>query len=131
MRNPELIERAKAMRREPTPFEHKLWLGLRAKRFHNANFRQQKVIGRYIVDFACRSPSKLVIEVDGDTHGDREAYDVRRTRYLEDAGYRVLRFTNEEVGRNFEGVMMTIENALPLSPLASRVALSPEEERGS
>ena len=131
MRDPELIERAKAMRRAPTPFEHKLWLGLRAKRFNGANFRQQKVIGRYIVDFACRTPCKMVIEVDGDTHGDRAEYDQRRTRFLEQEGYRVLRFTNADVGQNFEGVMMTILDALPLSPLASRVALSPEGERGS
>ena len=130
MRDPELIKRAKAMRREPTPFETKLWLGLRAKRFGGANFRQQKVIGRYIVDFACRVPCKLVVEVDGDTHGDRADYDQRRTAFLESQGYRVLRFTNDDVGQNFEGLMMTILNALPLSPLASRVALSPEGARG-
>lgn len=129
MRDPELIQRAKAMRRNPTPFEHKLWLALRAKRFNGANFRQQKVVGPYIVDFACRSPRMLVIEVDGDTHSDRNEYDERRTRYLKECGYRVLRFTNVDVGENFEGVIMTIEDALPLSPLASRVALSPEGER--
>ena len=125
MRNAELIQRAKAMRREPTPFERKLWLGLRAKRFHDANFRQQKVIGRYIVDFACRNPCKLIIEVDGDSHGERAAYDARRTVYLEECGYRVLRLTNADVGTNFESVMMTIENAFPLSP-----ALSPKWGEG-
>ena len=129
MRDSELIERAKAMRREPTPFETKLWFALRAKRFNGAKFRQQKVIGRYIVDFACRIPCMLVIEVDGDTHGDRADYDEARTRFLEQQGYRVLRFSNAEVGQNFEGVMMTILDALPLSPLASRVALAPEGER--
>ena len=119
MRDPELIKRAKAMRREPTPFETKLWLGLRAKRFNGAKFRQQKVIGRYIVDFACRLPCMLVIEVDGDTHGDRAEYDDRRTRFLEQEGYQVLRFTNADVGGNFEGVMMTILDALPRSPTLS------------
>ena len=125
MRDAELIKRAKSMRREPTPFEHELWLGLRAKRFNGAKFRQQKVIGRYIVDFACRIPCKLIVEVDGDTHGNRADYDVRRTEYLESFGYRVLRFSNAEVRQNLEGVMMTIERALPLSP-----ALSPKWGEG-
>ena len=83
------------------------------------------VIGHYIVDFACRMPCKLVIEVDGDTHGNRAHYDARRTEFLEGLGYRVLRFTNAEVGDNFEGVMMTIQSSLPLSP-----ALSPKWGEG-
>jgi very-short-patch-repair endonuclease len=114
------------MRREPSPFEHKLWLALKAKRFSGAKFRQQNVIGPYIVDFACRIPSMLVVEVDGDSHGDREAYDRERTRFLERRGYRVLRFGNTDVAGNLEGVLMTIADALrlPLSP-----ALSPEGER--
>ena len=107
------------MRREPTPFETKLWFGLRAKRFNGAKFRQQKVIGRYIVDFACRIPCMLVTEIDGDTHGDRAEYDEKRTKFLEAEGYRVLRFTSVDVGQNFEGVMMTILDALPLSPTLS------------
>ena len=113
------------MRREPSPYEHKLWLALRAKRFNGAKFRRQVVVGRYIADFACRLPSMLVIEVDGDTHGESRAYDARRTKFLEDCGYRVLRFTKAEVGQNFEGVMMSIESALPLSP-----ALSPKWGEG-
>ncbi|HEV2043614.1 MAG TPA: DUF559 domain-containing protein [Sphingomicrobium sp.] len=125
MRDAELIKRAKSMRLEPTSMEHKLWLGLRAKRFNGAKFRQQAVIGPYIADFACRIPCMLVIEVDGDTHGDRVDYDARRTSFLEGRGYRVLRFSNIDVGENFEGVMMTIQSALPLSP-----ALSPKWGEG-
>ena len=124
MRDTELIKKAKAMRRDPTPFEQKLWLALRAKRFERAKFRRQMVIDRYIVDMACRLPRKLVIEADGDTHGASLDYDARRTEFLEAEGYRVLRFSNAEIGENFEGVLMTIQNALPLSP-----ALSPEGER--
>ena len=126
MRDPVLIDRAKRMRRDPTPFERKLWLALRAKRFDGAKFRQQNVIGRYIVDFACRIPCMLVIEIDGDSHASQERYDTDRTRYLERLGYRVLRFTNADVGGNFEGVLMTIQEALRL-PLS--LALSPEGER--
>ncbi len=112
MRDALLIERAKAMRRAPTPFEQKLWLALRARRFNGANFRRQKVIGRYIVDLACRTPCKLVIEVDGDTHGDQASYDHCRTNFLEGEGYRVLRFSNAEVEQNLEGVLMIIKAAL-------------------
>lgn len=124
LRDAELIDRAKVMRSEPSPFERQLWLALRAKRFNGAKFRRQVVIGRYIVDFACRIPQLLVIELDGDTHADQEEYDARRTAFLEQQGYRVLRFDNRDVGSNFDGVMLTILNALPLSP-----ALSPEGER--
>jgi very-short-patch-repair endonuclease len=120
------------MRREPTPFEEKLWLALRAKRFNGAKFRQQVVIDRYIVDFACRSPRMLVIEVDGDTHAMQPDYDARRTAFLEARGYETLRFTNGDVATNFEGVLMTIADALnlPPSPSASfgRSLLSPEGE---
>ena len=121
-----LIERAKAMRREPTPFENKVWYALRAKRFNGAKFRQQVVIGRYVVDFACRIPRMLVIEIDGDTHSEREKYDEQRTAELQRRGYQVLRFTNSDVGTNMEGVLTMIAEALrsPLSP-----ALSPEGER--
>ena len=121
-----LIKRAKAMRREPSPFEQELWLALRAKRLSGAKFRRQQVIGRYIADFACRVPSMLVFEVDGDTHAQREAYDKERTGEFERRGYQVLRFANRDVGSNLEGVLMAIANALalPLSP-----ALSPEGEK--
>lgn len=115
MRDKILIERAKQMRREPTPPELRLWLALRAKRFEGAKFRRQVVIGRYIVDFACRLPRMLVIELDGDTHGARSEYDAQRTSLLERRGYRVVRFTNAEVASNLEGVLEAIADALPLS----------------
>ena len=121
-----LLERAKRLRREMTPLEAKLWDALRAKRLNGAKFRKQNVIGRYIVDFACRIPRMIVIEVDGDSHASQADYDQIRTRFLERRGYQVLRFTNRDVGSNFEGVLLTIQEALrlPLSP-----ALSPEGER--
>ena len=126
MRDRTLLKHAKRLRTHQTPLEQKLWYQLRAKRFQGAKFRRQVVIGRYIVDFACRIPTMLVIEVDGDTHADRRAYDEQRTEFLQSKGYRVLRFTNAEVGTNLYGVLTTIAAALrlPLSP-----ALSPEGER--
>jgi very-short-patch-repair endonuclease len=128
VRDQQLLGYAKRLRTEQTPLEQKLWYALRAKRFEGAKFRRQVVIGRYIVDFACRSPTMLIIEVDGDTHAGRERYDAQRTAFLENKGYRVLRFTNQDVATNDEGVLMVISQALqlPLSP-----ALSPEGERGS
>jgi very-short-patch-repair endonuclease len=125
LREGHLIDRAKAMRREMTPAELRLWLALRAKRFGGVKFRRQQVIGNFIADFACRNPM-FVVEVDGETHAEQEEYDEARTRFLESRGYRVLRFTNPEVMTNLEGVLLTISAALglPLSP-----TLSPEGER--
>jgi very-short-patch-repair endonuclease len=116
-----LLERAKQMRKEPSPFEQKLWLALRAKRWHAAKF------GRYIADFVCRTPRMLIVEVDGETHAEQTEYDRVRTEELERRGYRLLRFANADVRNNFEGVLMATASALalPLSP-----ALSPEGERG-
>jgi len=118
------------MRAEPPEPEIRLWLQLRAKRFAGVKFRRQKVIGNYIADFASRKPM-LVIEIDGDTHDGREAYDADRTVYLESQGYRVLRFTNYDVMTAMDGVLMMIEEAVqaPLpSPLCGS-SLSPEGER--
>jgi very-short-patch-repair endonuclease len=65
VRDANLLRHAKAMRRELTAPELKLWLELRAKRFAGAKFRRQVVIGSYIADFACRTPKMLIVEVDG------------------------------------------------------------------
>lgn len=125
MRDWRLTEYAKQMRREMTEPETKLWLSLRAKRFEGVKFRRQKVIGRYIADFASNIP-KLVIEVDGDTHADREELDAIRTRYLEDKGYRVVRFLNSDVISNLEGVLTQIGVEIQTPPLPT---LSPKGER--
>lgn len=128
MRDGKLIERAKAMRRELTGPELKQWLELRAKCFEGAKFRRQVVIGRYIADFACRNPM-LIVEVDGETHVDRGAADQQRTEFLQDRGYRVIRFTNADVSSNLGWRASSYRwgaSGLPLS-----LALSPEGERGS
>ncbi|HYN45362.1 MAG TPA: endonuclease domain-containing protein, partial [Allosphingosinicella sp.] len=90
-------------------------------------FRRQVVVGSYIVDFACRTPRMVVIEVDGDTHASSADYDAARSRFLETKGYRVIRFTNSDIMTNLDGVLQALEQVLrlPLSP-----ALSPEGERG-
>lgn len=125
MRDANLVQRAKSMRSDATEPEQRMWLALRAKRFAGTKFRRQKVIGPYIVDFAARDPM-LVIEIDGDTHSDRAGYDAGRTTFLEEQGYRVLRFNNMDVMSNLEGVLLTLDNALAQAPLPT---LSPEGER--
>lgn len=138
MRDKLLLQRAKQMRREPTPLEHRLWLALRAKRFEGAKFRRQCVIGPYIADFACRLPRMLVVELDGDTHGTQANYDADRTAFLEARGYKVIRFTNMDIANNLEGVLEAISASLPLSPASRPVGpsggrsaadCSPEGER--
>lgn len=126
MRDQVLLNHAKRLRTGQTPLEQRLWYALRAKRFEGATFRRQVVISRYIVDFACRLPRMLVIEVDGETHAQQISYDVARTRFLESKGYQVLRFTNQDVRTNLEAVLTVIADALrsPLSP-----TLSPEGAR--
>ncbi len=116
MRDPILIERAKWMRANPTPAELRLWPALRAKRFEHFKFRRQVVIHRYIADFACRTPTMVIIEVDGDAHDYTGQYDERRTAYLEYCGYRIMRFTNEDVMKHLEGVLVMLKQELVDSP---------------
>ncbi|HEX8302409.1 endonuclease domain-containing protein [Sphingomonas sp.] len=119
MRDPELLRRAREMRANPTPPEARLWYHLRAKRFEATKFRFQTVLGHYIIDFTSRT-AMLAIEVDGDTHATQEEYDARRTAFLENEGFRVLRFTNSDVMSNLDGVLHDISKAISLSPLAGR-----------
>src|SRR5260370_22691776 len=71
-RNQFMLQRAQQLRTNSTPAERPMWSMLRAKRLAGLKFRRQHVVGNYIVDFVCL-PARLVIEVDGDTHGDNEA----------------------------------------------------------
>src|SRR5687768_11948195 len=116
MRDPLLTARARTMRQQLTEPERRLWAELRAKQFRGAKFRRQQVIGTYIADFACRSPM-LVIEVDGESHAERATYDAARTTFLEERGYRVLRFTNDEVTQDIQAVLQTIEAGISSAPL--------------
>jgi very-short-patch-repair endonuclease len=109
-----LLERAAAMRHIPTEPERRMWMELRDSRFFGHKFRRQAVMGQRIVDFFC--PAKgLVVEIDGETH-DPEL-DLRRDATLRRTfGFRVLRFTNEEVMRNLEGVLRALQIALESQP---------------
>ena len=106
-------ERAGHLRRNRTDAERRLWRELRELKQAGFKFRQQVPIHPFIVDFACLS-RRLVIEMDGGTHGTQSeiARDRSRERHLEDQGFRVLRVWNLDVRENIQGVMDTIVAAL-------------------
>ncbi len=106
--------RAREMRNNPTQTERRLWEALSARGVAGVRFNRQVRIKPYICDLVARTP-RLIIEVDGGQHAD-SAEDVRRTRYLESKGYRVIRFWNNEVLRNLEGVVVEIERVLAAPP---------------
>ena len=103
-----------------------MWSIIRGKRLAGLKFRRQHVIGNYIADFVCL-PARLVIEVDGDTHGpdDAQLSDAKRTEDIERAGYRVIRFWNDYVLNDTDdGVAETI-----LAELMRSALPAPEKER--
>lgn len=108
---PKIFGRAKELHRNMTPAERRLWAYLRAHRMKDVHFRNQHAIGNYIVDF-CAPRKKLIIELDGSQHLEQEDYDAARTAFLESKGYRVLRFWNNEVMNDIEGVLRAIDLAL-------------------
>jgi very-short-patch-repair endonuclease len=109
-------EAARRLRQQLTPAEDQLWSALRGRQLLGLKFRCQHPVGRFIVDFYCPS-CKLVIEVDGDIHTQQKAYDEARTEQLESYGYRVLRFTNEEVLNDLQTVLTCIvQTAEALAP---------------
>jgi very-short-patch-repair endonuclease len=89
--------------------EQLVWRKLRAHRMDGRKFRRQHPIGQYIVDFVCLD-ARLVIEIDGETHGydSRQALDAQRSAFLEKQGFRVLRFWNDHVYTNLDGVTEVI-----------------------
>ena len=104
--------RARELRRNQTRAEARLWSALRNRQVAGLKFRRQVPLGPYVVDFFCLSAS-LVVEVDGGQHGapDGRSQDARRTCWLEAQGYRVMRFWNNEVLENLEGVLALILEA--------------------
>jgi len=104
-------EKARELRRKQTDAELALWQALRKSQVEGFRFRRQVPVGPYIADFVCHS-AKLVIEVDGSQHEQNQAYGKVRTARMEIDGYRVLRFWNNEVLGNIEGVLEVVRSAL-------------------
>ena len=124
---PKNSSRAKAMRRAMTDAELKLWNELRAHRLMGLGFRRQFPIDRYIVDFACPA-KKLVVEVDGSQHADKtvSAYDAARSEKLHADGWTILRFWNDDVLADIDGVCahIVISAGLSAEDAAGRAAVS-------
>ena len=111
--NPEIIERCRELRHNPTQAEIVLWDLLRNRRLEGYKFRRQHPVSRLILDFYCED-LHLAIEVDGGVHlePDQEEYDLFRTQMLNQLGIRVLQFWNNDVIRNPEKVLEVIREAL-------------------
>ena len=116
--------RSRELRANMTPAERRLWSCLSARKVAGTRFNTQFPIGPFVCDFVSRG-ARLVIEVDGDSHGHSERADAARTRYIEDMGYRVIRFWNNDVMERLEGVVGEIERVL-----GDRPSPSPSREAG-
>ena len=125
--------RSRHLRRNQTKAEEIFWNAVLDRRLRNFKFTRQFAIGRYTVDFACRL-RRVVVEIDGGQHGVKKKQDDQRTAILEAHGYRVIRFWNNEVIENIEGVLIKLlsfldssisPNGPPLIP-----AFSPSGRRG-
>lgn len=106
------VSRARDLRRRSGGPERKLWRAIKARQLEGFHFRRQYRIGPYYADFACLKAA-LVIEIDGRGHDTDAPAERRRQAYIESRGFRVLRFSNEDVLHEFEGVITAILAALP------------------
>ncbi len=119
---------ARTLRRDSTDVERRLWQALRDSGLP-WKFRRQHPIGRRVADFACPA-RKLVVELDGGQHAERREADAARSAEMEAHGYRVIRFWNNDVSENLEGVLQSIRAALE-SPPPHPDPLRPQGRRGS
>ncbi len=114
--NKNLTLLARENRKNPTKAECKIWNEvLRLRQFADYKFLRQKPIDNYIVDFYC-SELRLVIEIDGDSHAETVEYDVERTRVLEALGLTVVRYTNDDVLQNIQGVYEDLWRTIQKQP---------------
>jgi very-short-patch-repair endonuclease len=118
---------ARYLRRSATDAERALWAKLRNRQLEGLKFRRQYPLGPYTVDFVCFA-RQLVIEVDGGQHAAAAEQDERRTRWLRERGYMVLRFWNNEVLGNMQGVLARISESLGLPPHPGPLPLRERED---
>jgi very-short-patch-repair endonuclease len=124
-----LRSNARTLRKNSTDAERILWSELRDHRLNGAGFRRQVPIANYIADFMCHA-AKLVIELDGGQHFSdaQESADAERSAIIETKGFRVLRFSNQDVVTNRAGVLETI--AAAVAERAPTLTLPRKRERG-
>ncbi len=115
---------ARRFRKNMTIEENKLWFVLKNKQFYNFKFLRQYVIGEYIVDFVCRE-KKIIIEIDGGQHNFNAniKHDKKRTEFLESLGYKVIRFWNNDINDNMEGVYLKLQEIFEIEKLAPTLPL--------
>ena len=101
------VPQVRQLRHEPTDAEMLLWKHIRNRKLAGLKFRRQHPIGRFVADFCCEE-EKLVVELDGGQHAENADRDEQRTQYIEKFGYRVVRYWNNEVLSNIEGVLADI-----------------------
>lgn len=117
-----LTKTARNLRKKQTDAEKLLWKHLRARQLEGLKFRRQHTIGRYVVDFVCLEKT-LVIELDGGQHAVKRKKDNDRDEWLRGEGFRVMRFWNNDVLTNIEGVLEVIRQNVSITlpqPLPSR-----------
>jgi len=107
----DLLTRARELRKNSTDAEKCLWQKLRNRQLGGYKFKRQVPIGHYIVDFMCESAS-LIVELDGGQHAEQQAYDDKRTAFLQAKGFKVLRYWNNEVLENTGNVLISLTLAL-------------------
>ena len=117
------VKNARRLRRDATDAERRLWTVLRDRRLAGYRFRRQHPVGTFILDFAC-TRHRLAVEADGSQHANNPRDD-RRTLLLEKQGWRVLRFWNNGILLNTEGVVQTILRALTDPPTLTRPQAPP------
>ena len=117
-----IVAAARKLRRTSTDVERRLWHRIRDKQIEGFRFRRQRPVGRFIVDFICLD-ARLIVELDGGQHAENVAHDKKRSAFLESLGYRVLRFWNNEVIENMDGVLERLREALLLTRLDPTLTL--------
>lgn len=101
------LENAKQLRHEMTPAEKILWKHLKANQLNGLHFRRQQIVYGYFADFYCHQ-HELIVEVDGGIHEFQQDYDAEREEYLKSLGFRIIRFSNEEIDKDLKGVLEKI-----------------------
>ena len=111
--NPTLVKFSRQLRKDQTPWEKKLWMHLKGRKFSGVKFRRQSPLGKYIYDFSSFE-KKIIIELDGSGHAEENvmAKDKDKQDYVQSLGYKVLRFNNNDVQDNLEGVLEVIRLAV-------------------
>lgn len=105
-----LTPNARNLRKNMTKQERKLWNVIKNNQFYGYKFLRQYIIGQYIIDFICRE-KKIIIEIDGGQHNEEQniIYDKKRTEFLENLGYKVVRFWNNDIN-NIEGIYQKLQD---------------------